>query len=95
MDFMKPILLIDKWLEKISGWMLVFLLGIMIVMAFGQVILRNFFDSSIEVAGSGRRPGNPGVWGIAGQHQRNIDRLFPIAGIFDNPDHAHHLQVGL
>lgn len=48
MDFMKPILLIDKWLEKISGWMLVFLLGIMIVMAFGQVILRNFFDSSID-----------------------------------------------
>lgn len=45
---MKPILLIDKWLEKISGWMLVTLLGSMIVMAFGQVILRNFFDSSIE-----------------------------------------------
>ena len=45
---MKPILLIDKWLEKISGWILVSLLGIMIVMAFGQVILRNFFDSSIE-----------------------------------------------
>ncbi len=45
---MKPILLIDKWLEKISGWILVLLLGIMIVMAFGQVILRNFFDSSIE-----------------------------------------------
>ncbi len=45
---MRPILLIDKWLEKISGWMLVSLLGIMIVMAFGQVILRNFFDSSIE-----------------------------------------------
>ncbi|MEI7906244.1 MAG: TRAP transporter small permease [Bacteroidota bacterium] len=45
---MKPILLIDKWLERISGWMLVSLLGIMIVMAFGQVILRNFFESSIE-----------------------------------------------
>ena len=45
---MKPIMIIDKWLEKISGWMLVSLLGIMIVMAFGQVILRNFFDSSIE-----------------------------------------------
>lgn len=45
---MKPILFIDKWLEKISGWLLVTLLGIMIVMAFGQVILRNFFDSSIE-----------------------------------------------
>lgn len=48
MDFMKPILLIDKWLEKISGWMLVLILGVMIVMAFGQVILRNFFDSGIE-----------------------------------------------
>ena len=45
---MKSILLIDKWLERISGWLLVGLLGIMIVMAFGQVILRNFFDSSIE-----------------------------------------------
>ncbi len=45
---MKPILLVDKWLEKISGWILVLLLGIMIAMAFGQVILRNFFDSSIE-----------------------------------------------
>jgi len=45
---MKPILFVDRWLEKISGWMLVSLLGIMIVMAFGQVILRNFFDSSIE-----------------------------------------------
>lgn len=48
MNFMRPILFIDKWLEKISGWMLVSLLGVMIVMAFGQVILRNFFDSSIE-----------------------------------------------
>jgi TRAP-type C4-dicarboxylate transport system permease small subunit len=45
---MKPFLLIDHWLEKISGWILVGLLGIMIAMAFGQVILRNFFESSIE-----------------------------------------------
>jgi TRAP-type C4-dicarboxylate transport system permease small subunit len=45
---MKPILIVDKWLEKISGWMLVSLLGIMIVMAFSQVILRNFFDTGIE-----------------------------------------------
>jgi TRAP-type C4-dicarboxylate transport system permease small subunit len=45
---MKPFLVIDYWLERISGWMLVTLLGIMIVMAFGQVILRNFFESSIE-----------------------------------------------
>lgn len=45
---MRPFLFIDSWLERISGWMLVGLLGIMIVMAFGQVILRNFFDTSIE-----------------------------------------------
>lgn len=45
---MKPILILDLWLERISGWILVGLLGIMIVMAFGQVILRNFFESSIE-----------------------------------------------
>ena len=45
---MKSILIVDKWLEKISGWILVSLLGIMIVMAFSQVVLRNFFDSSIE-----------------------------------------------
>ncbi|NUN68346.1 MAG: TRAP transporter small permease [Bacteroidetes bacterium] len=45
---MKPILILDHWLERISGWILVGLLGIMILMAFGQVILRNFFESSIE-----------------------------------------------
>ncbi|MBP9212476.1 MAG: TRAP transporter small permease [Bacteroidetes bacterium] len=45
---MKPILILDLWLERISGWILVGLLGVMILMAFGQVILRNFFDSSIE-----------------------------------------------
>lgn len=45
---MKPLLFIDRWLEKISGWLLVFILGVMIVMAFGQVVLRNFFDASIE-----------------------------------------------
>lgn len=45
---MKQILFVDKWLEKITGWLLVFFLGIMIVMAFGQVALRNFFDTSIE-----------------------------------------------
>jgi TRAP-type C4-dicarboxylate transport system permease small subunit len=45
---MKPILFIDKWLEKISGWMLVLLLGLMIVLAFSQVVLRNFFNSGID-----------------------------------------------
>ena len=39
---------VDRWLEKISGWLLVGLLGVMIVMAFGQVVLRNFFHTSIE-----------------------------------------------
>lgn len=45
---MRPLLVIDRWLERISGWLLVLLLGVMIVMAFGQVVLRNFFDTSIE-----------------------------------------------
>ncbi len=45
---MKPLLFVDRWLEKISGWLLIFFLGIMIVMSFGQVVLRNFFDASIE-----------------------------------------------
>lgn len=45
---MKPLLFIDSWLEKISGWLLILFLGIMIVMSFGQVVLRNFFDTSIE-----------------------------------------------
>ena len=45
---MKPLLFIDKLLEKISGWLLVAFLGVMIVMAFGQVVLRNIFHTSIE-----------------------------------------------
>ncbi|MEW5798189.1 MAG: TRAP transporter small permease [Bacteroidota bacterium] len=45
---MKPLLFIDRWFEKISGWLLILFLGIMIVMSFGQVVLRNFFDTSIE-----------------------------------------------
>ena len=39
---------IDRWLDRISGWILIMLLGIMIVMAFGQVVLRNVFHTSIE-----------------------------------------------
>mgnify|MGYP001591433699 CR=1 FL=1 len=39
---------IDTWIEKFIGWLLIFFLGVMIVMAFGQVVLRNFFNSSIE-----------------------------------------------
>ena len=45
---MKPFLFVDRWLEKISGWLVISFLGIMIVMAFAQVVLRNFFDTSIE-----------------------------------------------
>ncbi|MEW6061149.1 MAG: TRAP transporter small permease [Bacteroidota bacterium] len=45
---MKLLLVIDKWLERLSGWLLVFFLSVMIVMSFGQVVLRNFFDTSIE-----------------------------------------------
>ncbi|MHB1049105.1 MAG: TRAP transporter small permease [Bacteroidota bacterium] len=45
---MKPFLIVDRWLDKISGWLVISFLGIMIVMAFAQVVLRNFFDTSIE-----------------------------------------------
>lgn len=45
---MRALKFIDRWIDTISGWVLVALLGIMIVMAFGQVVLRNFFNSSIE-----------------------------------------------
>jgi TRAP-type C4-dicarboxylate transport system permease small subunit len=45
---MKPFLVVDRWLDKISGWLVISFLGIMIVMAFAQVVLRNFFDTSIE-----------------------------------------------
>jgi TRAP-type C4-dicarboxylate transport system permease small subunit len=45
---MTLLLFIDRWLARITGWLIVFLLGLMIVMAFGQVVLRNFFHSGIE-----------------------------------------------
>ncbi len=45
---MKILKFIDRWLDAVSGWMMIGLLGLMIVMAFGQVVLRNFFHSSIE-----------------------------------------------
>src|SRR3989304_3685951 len=45
---MGPLLLVDKWLERFSGWLIVGFLYIMIVMSFGQVVLRNFFGTSIE-----------------------------------------------
>jgi TRAP-type C4-dicarboxylate transport system permease small subunit len=45
---MKLLLFIDRWLTRITGWLIIFFLGVMIVMAFGQVVLRNFFHTSIE-----------------------------------------------
>ncbi len=39
---------LDEWVAKITGWILVTLLSVMIVMAFGQVALRNFFHTSLE-----------------------------------------------
>jgi TRAP-type C4-dicarboxylate transport system permease small subunit len=45
---MKLLLLADRWLTRITGWLIIFFLSIMIVMAFGQVVLRNFFHTSIE-----------------------------------------------
>lgn len=45
---MRPLLFIDQWLERIFGWLLVLFLYIMIGMSFGQVVLRNLFDTSID-----------------------------------------------
>jgi TRAP-type C4-dicarboxylate transport system permease small subunit len=45
---MKLLLFIDRWLARITGWLIIFFLGVMIVMAFGQVVLRNLFHTSIE-----------------------------------------------
>jgi len=45
---MKLLLFIDRWLTRVTGWLIIFFLGVMIVMAFGQVVLRNFFHTSIE-----------------------------------------------
>jgi len=45
---MKVLSFIDRWLARITGWLIVFLLSLMILMAFGQVVLRNFFHTSIE-----------------------------------------------
>jgi len=39
---------VDAWVARITGWILVSLLSLMIVMAFGQVALRNFFHTSLE-----------------------------------------------
>ena len=45
---MKLLLSVDRWLARVTGWLIVFFLSVMILMAFGQVVLRNFFHTSIE-----------------------------------------------
>ena len=45
---MKLLLFVDRWLTRVTGWLIIFFLSVMIVMAFGQVVLRNFFHTSIE-----------------------------------------------
>ncbi|MGA9407712.1 MAG: TRAP transporter small permease [Bacteroidota bacterium] len=45
---MKLLLSFDRWLARITGWLIIFFLGVMIIMAFGQVVLRDFFHTSIE-----------------------------------------------
>ncbi|MBN1397553.1 MAG: TRAP transporter small permease [Bacteroidetes bacterium] len=44
---MKILKSVDSFLNKIEGALLVFLLLVMLFMAFGQVVLRNFFSGGI------------------------------------------------
>ena len=45
---MKYLIFLDRWLARITGWLIIFLLSVMILMAFGQVLLRNLFHTGIE-----------------------------------------------
>ena len=45
---MRILKFIDRALDVAAGWLIVGFLGVMIVMAFSQVVLRNFFHTSIE-----------------------------------------------
>jgi TRAP-type C4-dicarboxylate transport system permease small subunit len=45
---MTLLLFLDRWLARITGWLIIFFLSVMILMAFGQVVLRNFFHTGIE-----------------------------------------------
>ena len=45
---MKYLIFLDRWLARITGWLIIFLLSVMILMAFGQVVLRNLFHTGIE-----------------------------------------------
>jgi TRAP-type C4-dicarboxylate transport system permease small subunit len=42
---MKILKFIDRTFSRVEGWLLILLLTVMIVLAFGQVILRNIFNS--------------------------------------------------
>ncbi len=44
---MRAIKQLDEWLAKAESGFLVFLLFLMVFLAFGQVILRNFFNSGL------------------------------------------------
>jgi C4-dicarboxylate transporter, DctQ subunit len=48
MAALKILFWIDALIARITGWILVFLLSVMILMAFGQVALRNLFHTSLE-----------------------------------------------
>ena len=47
MAALKILYWIDALIARITGWILVFLLSVMILMAFGQVALRNLFHTSL------------------------------------------------
>ena len=38
---------IDRFLEKIEGYIIILILSLMILLSFGQMLLRNFFDMGI------------------------------------------------
>lgn len=44
---MKLIQKIDQWINRLEGGLLIFLLSIMVILAFLQVALRNFFSTGI------------------------------------------------
>ncbi len=44
---MKFLLAIDSAIARIAGWILVLVLSVMVVLAFGQVLLRNVFGTGI------------------------------------------------
>ncbi len=43
---MKPLLVLDHWIEKVAVGAIVLLLSVMILLAFGQVLMRNIFHSA-------------------------------------------------